>query len=232
MSGIALVTGANRGIGFEVTRQLAVDHGHTVFLGSRDPDRGRAAASRIVANGIDVVAIRLDVTDPTTIRSAAAEIARRSGRLDVLVNNAAVDYDTDQRAVTADLDRVRADLEINVFGAWATLEAVLPLLRRSDHPRVVNVSSGAGALTEMGGGTPAYSLSKAGLNVLTRKWAAELSRSGVLVNSVCPGWVATDMGGAGGRPVADGAAGIVWAATLDDDGPTGGFFRDGRPIDW
>lgn len=232
MTTISLVTGSNRGIGLEVVRQLAGDHGHTVLLGSRSPQKGRAAAAPLADAGLTVVPVALDVTDPSMVAAVAARVDATYGRLDVLVNNAAVDYDTDQRAVTADLDRVRSDLETNVFGAWRLLQALLDLLRRSEHPRVVNVSSGSGALTGMGGGTPAYGLSKAGLNVLTRKWAAELRGDGVLVNSVCPGWVATDMGGAGGRPVAEGAAGVVWAATLGDGGPTGGFFRDRRPIDW
>jgi len=116
--------------------------------------------------------------------------------------------------------------------AWSTLRAFLPLLRQSRHARVVNVSSEAGSLAGMGGGTPAYSLSKAALNALTRMLAAELRKDGILVNAVCPGWVATNMGGPGGRPVAEGAASVVWAATLADDGPTGGFFRDGRPLPW
>jgi hypothetical protein len=120
----------------------------------------------------------------------------------------------------------------HLYGPWRLVQALLPLLRLSDHPRIVNVSSEAGSLASMGGGTPAYNVSKVALNALTRMLAAELHPDGILVNSICPGWVATDMGGPGGRPVADGAAGIVWAATLPDDGPTGGFFRDGRPIPW
>jgi NAD(P)-dependent dehydrogenase (short-subunit alcohol dehydrogenase family) len=123
-------------------------------------------------------------------------------------------------------------METNVYGPWQMVQAFLPLLKKSEHPRIVNVSSGAGALTSMGGGTPAYSMSKAALNALTRMLAAELRRHGILVNSICPGWVATDMGGSGGRPVTEGATGIVWAALLPDDGPTGGFFRDGQPLDW
>ena len=123
-------------------------------------------------------------------------------------------------------------LEVNLLGAWRTTQALLPLLRRSRHGRIVNVSSGAGSITQMGAGPPAYQVSKAALNALTRTLAAELRPAGILVNAGCPGWVATDMGGPGGRPVAEGASGIVWAATLPDDGPTGGFFRDGRPVPW
>jgi NAD(P)-dependent dehydrogenase (short-subunit alcohol dehydrogenase family) len=123
-------------------------------------------------------------------------------------------------------------METNLYGAWRTALAFLPLLRRSPHPRLVNVSSGGGSISSMGAGTPAYSVSKAALNALTRILAAELRANRVLVNAVCPGWVATDMGGPGGRPVADGAASVTWAVLLDDDGPTGGFFRDGRPVEW
>ena len=154
------------------------------------------------------------------------------GRADILVNNAAILYDTGARAVTADLGTVRRAVETNVLGAWPTAQALLPLLRRSPRGRIVNVSSEAGSIRGMTGGTPAYAVSKAALNALTRLLAGELRRDRILVNAVCPGWVATDMGGPGGRPVSDGAAGIVWAATLPDDGPTGGFFRDGRPLPW
>ncbi len=154
------------------------------------------------------------------------------GRLDVLINNAAIHYDTGQSGVEADLEVVREALETNLLGGWRTAQACLPLLRRSPHGRLVNVSSGAGSLADMGAGTPAYSVSKAALNAMTRILAAELSEDGVLVNSVCPGWVATDMGGSGGRPVEDGAASVMWAVLLGDDGPTGGFFRDGKAVDW
>jgi NAD(P)-dependent dehydrogenase (short-subunit alcohol dehydrogenase family) len=207
-----------------VCRQLA-QRGYVVVLGARDAAKGARAARQL---GGDIHSVQLDVADPESVRAAADGL----DRLDVLVNNAAILYDTWQRGIDADLDQVREALDTNLLGAWRVTQAVLALLRRSPAGRIVNVSSGAGALHDMGGGTPAYRTSKAALNALTRILAAELRADAILVNSVCPGWVATDMGGSGGRPVADGAAGIVWAATLPDDGPTGGFFRDGRAIDW
>ncbi|MGK5551469.1 SDR family NAD(P)-dependent oxidoreductase [Actinomadura kijaniata] len=225
---VALVTGANRGIGREIARQLAA-RGHTVVATARSLDAATAVAAAL---GSGAVPLRLDVTSADDAERAAEEVAARFGRLDVLVNNAAITYDTWQRAVDADLDVVREAAETNLYGPWRLVQALLPLLRESDHPRIVNVSSEAASLTNMGGGTPAYNASKVALNALTRMLAAELHADRILVNAICPGWVATDMGGPGGRPVADGAAGIVWAATLPDDGPTGGFFRDGRPLPW
>jgi NAD(P)-dependent dehydrogenase (short-subunit alcohol dehydrogenase family) len=228
---VAVVTGANRGIGREVVRRLAGE-GHRVVLGARDEARGRAAADELGGAAAGIVAYALDVADDESVRAAAARVGAELGRCDALVNNAAVDYDTDARATTADLGRVQRAMETNLYGAWRTTVAFLPLLRRSPHPRLVNVSSGGGSISEMGAGTPAYSVSKAALNALTRILAAELRADGVLVNAVCPGWAATDMGGPGGRPVGEGAASVVWAVLLDDDGPTGGFFRDGRPVAW
>ena len=229
--GIALVTGANRGIGREVVRLLARD-GFTAILGARDPDKGEAAAAELRGQDLEVEFRRVDVADAQSVKALGEALANDFGRLDVLVNNAAVHYDTWQRGVDADLEVVRESLETNVLGAWRTAQACLPLLRRSPHGRLVNVSSGAGSLAGMGAGAPAYSVSKAALNAMTRILAAELRNDGVLVNAVCPGWVATDMGGAGGRPVEDGAASVIWAVTLSDDGPTGGFFRDGRRLEW
>jgi NAD(P)-dependent dehydrogenase (short-subunit alcohol dehydrogenase family) len=226
MSTISLVTGANRGIGREVCRQLA-ELGHTVILTARD-----AGAAAEAARAVDAEARQLDVTDPASVARAARWTQDRYGKLDVLVNNAAITYDTWQRAVTADLAVVREAAETNLYGPWLMVQEFLPLLRNSDHPRIVNVSSEAASLAGMGGGTPAYTASKVALNALTRMLADELGRDRVLVNTVCPGWVATDMGGPGGRPVAEGAASVVWAATLPDSGPTGGFFRDGRPLPW
>jgi len=223
----ALVTGANRGIGFAVAHELA-QQGMRVLLAARDPRKGEAASRALVSEGLDAAAVVLDVTDRTDIETLRAPL----DKVDVLINNAGVDYDTDESALSADLDRVRRIFETNLIGAWAVTQACAPGMRARGWGRIVNVSSGAGSLASMGRGPPGYSASKAALNALTRLVAGELAGTGVLVNSVCPGWVATDMGGRGGRPVADGARSVVWAATLPDDGPTGGFFRDGRPVEW
>ncbi|GAA4249034.1 SDR family oxidoreductase [Dactylosporangium darangshiense] len=224
MERVALVTGANRGIGLEVTRELAA-RGWTVLLGTRSRDKGERAASG-VAGRVEV--LELDVSDDASVAAAARAVPR----LDVLVNNAAILYDTWQTGAAADLGVVHEAMETNLFGAWRVTQALLPALRRGHHPRVVNVSSEGGSLASMGGGTPAYSVSKAALNALTRILAAELRPDGILVNAVCPGWVATDMGGPGGRPLAEGAASVLWAVDLPPNGPTGTFTRDGRPLAW
>ena len=230
--GVALVTGANRGIGLEVVRQLA-RLGFSVVLGSRDERKGEEAAEGSARDRLKVFAARLDVTDERSVEDLRRWVEGRFGRLDVLVNNAAILYDTWQRAGNANFDTVREAFETNTLGAWRVSKAFLPLLRASGRGRIVNVSSESGSLASMGGGTPAYSVSKVALNALTRMLADELRSDRVLVNSVCPGWVATEMGGpAAPRTPAEGARGIVWAATLPEGGPTGGFFRDGEPLPW
>ena len=228
---VALVTGANRGIGREVAAGLA-RAGYATVLSARDLGSAQEAADVIGPQRGSIIAAQLDVADPQSVERLAAELTRDLGRLDVLVNNAGIHYDTWQTAATADLGVVREALEVNLLGAWRTTLAMLPLLRASRHGRIVNVSSGGGSLAGMGAGTPAYGISKAALNALTIKLAADLRPARILVNAVCPGWVATDMGGPGGRPVSDGAASVLWAAELPDDGPTGGFFRDGRRLAW
>jgi len=227
---VALVTGANRGLGLECVRQLSA-LGFTVLLGARNGPRAHKAAQTI--GSPHVHAITLDVTSDADVAKCHELIRREhSGRLDVLINNAAIHYDTDQTVLTADLTIVAEALATNLLGAWRVAQMAAEVMRPHHHGRIVNVSSGAGTLATMDGNTPAYRASKAALNALTLMLAAELEDSGILVNAVCPGWVATDMGGPGGRPVADGAKSILWAALLPDDGPSGGFFRDGRPIDW
>lgn len=226
---VALVSGGNRGIGLEVCRQLA-ESGYTVVIGSRDEDRGRAAAEGLEGN---LVPHQLDVADVGSVDRTAAFLEDRFGRLDVLVNNAAISNDDGQRGVEADLDRVKEALEANLFGAWRLCEVAIPLMRRNGYGRIVNVSTGLAALEDMGGGSPGYRVSKTALNVLTRILASELRGSGILVNAVNPGWVQTEMGGSGAtRPVEEGAEALVWAATLPNNGPTGGFFRDRSPVAW
>ena len=230
-SSLALVTGGNRGIGFEVCRQLG-QRGYTVLLSARSEAKAAHAAHQLQQEGLDVAPLVLDVNDATSVAAAVAQVAKTHGVVDALVNNAAIDYDMDQRVDTADLERVARTLDTNLLGVWRVTQAFLPLLRKSAHGRIVNVSSGAGQLGGLKGGTPGYSLSKLSLNGLTLMFAHTLKKEGILVNAICPGWVATDMGGAGGRPIPAGGASVVWGVTLPDDGPTGGFYRDGKPLDW
>jgi NAD(P)-dependent dehydrogenase (short-subunit alcohol dehydrogenase family) len=229
---VALVTGANRGIGFEVCRQLA-SRGFVVFLTARDAAKAKTAAAKLATTGT-VEPLLLDVAEARSVKKAASELAARWGYLDVLVNNAGINYDTWETAEKADIDgTVIKTIATNLLGPWRVCQAFLPLLRKSRAGRIVNVSSESGSLAQMGAGPPAYQVTKAALNALTRTLAAELSGARILVNAVCPGWVATAMGGAGApRTVSEGAAGIVWAATLPDNGPTGGFFQDGKPLPW
>jgi NAD(P)-dependent dehydrogenase (short-subunit alcohol dehydrogenase family) len=228
---IALVTGANRGLGFETCRQLA-QLGLTVILSARDLTKGEVAAKQLIERGLDVIFYELDVLNQSHMNRIIRQIEQRFGRLDVLVNNAAILYDTWQSAVNAKLEIVNQALASNLFGPWKLSQLCIPLMKRNNYGRIVNVSSGAGSLHYMGSGSPAYSVSKAALNAFTRILAADLHGTGILVNSVDPGWAATDMGGRGGRPVEDGAKGIVWTATLPDNGPSGGFFFDGKHAPW
>jgi NAD(P)-dependent dehydrogenase (short-subunit alcohol dehydrogenase family) len=222
---IALVTGANRGLGFETCRQLA-RLGLTVILSARDFTKGEVAAKQLVERGLDVIFYELDVLNQSHMNRITHQIEQRFGRLDVLVNNAAILYDTWQSTLNANLDVVDQALTTNLFGPWRLSQLCIPLMKRNNYGRIVNVSSGAGSLHYMGSGSPAYSVSKAALNAFSCIFAADLHGTGILVNSVGPGWVATDMGGRGGRPVEDGAKGIVWAATLPDNGPSGGSLME------
>jgi NAD(P)-dependent dehydrogenase (short-subunit alcohol dehydrogenase family) len=226
---VALVSGGNRGIGLEVCRQLA-ERGITVVMGSRDAEQGQAAAAELLDG---VVVHQLDVADPESVERLARSVEEEFGRLDVLVNNAAISNDEGQSGVDADLDRVKEALEANLFGAWRLCEVAIPMMRRNGYGRIVNVSTGLASLEDMGGGSPGYRVSKTALNVLTRILASELRGSGILVNAVNPGWVQTDMGGSGAtRTVKEGAEALVWAATLPNNGPNGGFFRDREPVAW
>ena len=223
---VALVSGASRGIGREIARQLAADHGYLVLAGARDPES---------AGEPDHESIRwvsLDVADGSSVDRLAGEVSGDQGRLDALVNNAGI-YGGPEGAAEYDIEKAHEVLETNLFGAWRLSQAMLPLLRGSGHGRIVNVSSGAGQLSDMDGGRAAYRVSKSALNALTRTLAADEQSSGLLVNTMCPGWVRTDMGtDAAPRSVEQGADTAVWLATLPDDGSSGGFFRDREPIPW
>jgi NAD(P)-dependent dehydrogenase (short-subunit alcohol dehydrogenase family) len=230
---LAVVTGGNRGIGLEICRQLA-RRGVRVLLTSRDASQGNPAAGQLRQEGLDVEHHALDVTDPATIQALRGHLEERYGRLDILVNNAAVHIDNHSRLVEVEPQVLYPTMETNAWGPLWLVQAMLPLLERSEAGRIVNVSSGAGQLAGlMGHRTPTYSLSKAMLNLLTRMLADELQGSGILVNAMCPGWVRTEMGGPGApRSVEQGADTAVWLALLPEDGPQGGFFRDRKPIDW
>ncbi|WP_158839802.1 SDR family oxidoreductase [Saccharothrix deserti] len=246
---VALVTGANKGIGRAAAEQLAA-LGMTVLIGARDPRRGEEAAAALCASGGDAHAVTLDVTDPTTIRAAATQVEERFGHLDVLINNAGItgsgqvapEDALDQIPSSVDLDMVRAVFETNVFGVIAVTNAALPLLRRSPAPRIVNVSSHAASLTITSDPdgpladlptSAAYTPSKAALNALTVQYANELRKDGILVNAVAPGYVDTDSNNHSGHLTpAQGAAVVVRLATLGADGATGGFFSADGSVPW
>ncbi len=227
----ALVTGANRGIGLEVCRRLAAK-GLRVVLTARQRARAEAAAQALRSAG-DVTAAVLDVTDAASIRALTGDLAARGWRVDVLVNNAAILVGEASAVLEMHDDDLRRSFETNVFGAVAVSQAFAPGMMQRKYGRIVNVSSASGQLESMGTYAPAYSMSKTALNAFTRQLAAATRGHGVLVNSACPGWVRTDMGGPGAtRSVAEGADTIVWLATLPAAGPSGGFFSDRQPIAW
>jgi NAD(P)-dependent dehydrogenase (short-subunit alcohol dehydrogenase family) len=242
---IALVTGANKGIGREIAAQLAA-LGHTVVIGSRSADLGEQAAAELRAAGGDAVAVVLDVTDPTSVAAAADTVEARFGRLDALINNAGVSHRpgsdfSGQLPRSANVDDVRFVFETNVFGVITVTSAFLPLLRRSSAPRIVNVSSSAGSLALMSDPALAdqnpialgYVPSKTALTAMTIQYARDLASEHILVNAVCPGFVATDLNNhAGVRAPSEGAASAVRMATITADGPTGTFTDDQGPVPW
>ena len=233
---VAVVTGSYRGIGHEICRQLA-RLGHRVVMTSRDAAKGGAACRQLNGEpGVDgrVSYCRLDVTSSEDIKALAAELAAKFGRVDILVNNAGIMSDPKgSRALTSSLQTYRDTLETNVLAPLALIQALLPLMKKNNYGRIVNVSSGLGQLSEMASGTPAYRMSKTALNALTRMVATETRGSNILVNSMSPGWVKSDMGGPyAPRTVEEGADTAVWLATLPDGGASGGFFQDRAPIAW
>lgn len=231
---MALVTGANRGIGLEIARQLAT-LGNLVVLGSRDISLAETAAKSIQSKTCLVIPAQLDVTDHNSVDKVFRMIRSNYGRLDILVNNAGILIDETDLPSKIDPDVVLKTFETNVLGPLRMCEAAIPLMKQNHYGRIVNVSSGAGQLESLTESlySPAYSLSKANLNALTIMLAREMRGTNVLVNSMSPGWVRTDMGGPNApRSVKQGADTAVWLATLPDGGPTGGFFQDRKKIDW
>jgi NAD(P)-dependent dehydrogenase (short-subunit alcohol dehydrogenase family) len=229
---VALVTGANRGLGFETSRQLLAK-GLTVVLAGRDDAALERARRTLAQSEQRAMTIRMDVTDVESIVAAQRTVADRVGSVDVLVNNAAVLLFENDDVLSIPPDAYRDTFETNVFGVIEVCRVFAPDMARARYGRIVNVSSGAGQLATMSAYAPAYSMSKTALNAFTRILAHTYQGSGVLVNAVDPGWVRTDMGGASApRSPQEGADTIVWLATLPDGGPTGGFFRDRRAIEW
>jgi NAD(P)-dependent dehydrogenase (short-subunit alcohol dehydrogenase family) len=228
---VAVVTGANRGIGHEIVRQLA-ERGILAVLTARDPAEAAAAATGLGGPDAGVLAHQLDVTDDSSVRRLADWVTGELGRADILVNNAGGHW-FHHSAADADISLVEGALATNLVGAWRMCTALVPLMRSRGYGRIVNVSSGAGSFSAPSIGTPAYTVSKCALDMLTLVLGRELEGTGILVNAACPGWVRTRIGGAGAdRSVEEGADTPVWLATLPDDGPTGGLFRDRQPTDW
>ncbi len=224
---VVLVTGANRGIGLEICRQLAAA-GQRVLLTARDEEKGRSAAASLPG---EVHFFHLDVTDPGSYENVQNYIAAEFGYLDVLINNAGIMSSTRGFDKT-DLNDIRRVMETNLFGIIGLTQTLLPLLYKSSAGRIINISSGLGAISEMGGGYAGYRLSKTALNGFTAALAADLSATNIRVNSMCPGWVKTDMGGSGAhRSVEKGAETAVWLATAGQI-PNGKFLRDKIIIDW
>lgn len=230
---VAVVTGAGSGIGYEIARQLA-RRGLRVVLTARNTEKAEAACAALAADGLDVAFQQLDVRRSEQAGALAQQLGREYGRLDILVNNAGVLLDPKgTRVATVAVGLARDTLETNVIGPLIVTQALLPLMKKGGYGRIVNMSSGLGQLQGMGVGAPAYRISKTAMNAFTCTLAAELESTGIKVNAMCPGWVRTAIGGANApRSVEEGADTAVWLATLPDDGPTGGFFRDRKPIAW
>lgn len=234
---IALVTGANRGLGFETSKQLA-KKGFKVYMASRDEQKGKMACEILSSAGLNVVALKMDVTKTKDIRSAVDLFKSNNETPDVIVNNAGVflemlsDSGNNESILNVDPVIILKTIETNTMGPLKLLQAFVPMMKDKDYGRIVNISSGMGQLQEMGGKAPGYRISKTSLNALTKILQAELSDTKITVNSVCPGWVKTDMGGdSAPRSVEEGVATTVWLATTDNP-PAGKFFRDKEEINW
>lgn len=229
---LALITGANRGLGLETARQLS-EKGFLVFLSARSREAGEAAVKKLQSNGAEVRFVELEVTEIASIRSAAQAVAAHVDHLDVLVNNAAILEGENASVLHVTAESLQRTLAVNAVGPLLVAQAFVPLLSRSKRARIINVSSGAGSLHDMETYAPAYSISKAALNAVTRQLAAALRSKHIAVNSVCPGWVRTDMGGSyAPLAVAEGADTIVWLATEAPQNLTGQFLQDRQVIPW
>ena len=237
---VALVTGANRGIGYVISRRLG-EQSITVILGARDPNKGAEACSRLQGEGLDVHFELLDMSDEKSIKAAIGSIRKQFGRLDILVNNAGIMIDGEEDAQNVGQETIQMTMQTNVMGPLMLCQACIPLMKTGGYGRIVNMASTLGSLTEMadprsmyaGVRTPAYRFSKAGLNCITTLLAKEVRDDNILINSACPGWVRTDMGGDQAPLTPEqGADTPVWLATLPDGGPTGGFYRERTLIPW
>ena len=227
---IALVTGANRGIGFEICRQLA-KKGINVILTSRNEEKGKEACKKLEKEGIKVDYHQLDVTNPKSIKKIKEYVEKNYGRLDILVNNAGILLDYNKHGLDVDVNTVGKTMETNIYGPLMLCQEFVPLMKKNNYGRIVNLSSLMGQLSTMDGGYPAYRMSKTCLNALTRIVASEVKDYNILVNSMSPGWVRTDMGGPNAEmSVEEGADTVIWLATLKDNGPSGRFFRDKKEI--
>lgn len=231
---VTVVTGASRGLGLAAARRLAAVEGHRVVATARQPANLDALRSELQLAGHPIECRQLDVTDDASVAALRDWLGERFGRVDVLINNAGIGIDHYSTSLLElPLEVLRSTLETNLFGALRVTQALVPLMRASRAGRIVNLSSGLGQLSEMGVGVPAYRISKVALNAVTHILAAELAGSRIKVNSVCPGWCRTDMGGPKApRSPEEGIDSVIWLATLPDDGPSGGFFRDRTPIPW
>ena len=227
MKKISLITGANRGIGLETAKQMKA-LGYDVVLTSRNADEGQRAAREI-----GVAYHQLDVTSEESIAALTAYMDTEYGSLDVLINNAGILHDRSDKILDIPIDKMRTMFETNTFAPLMLIRALLPLMQKNDYGRIVNVSSQLGSISRFSDYTPAYRITKLSLNGITRMLADALQGTNILVNAVHPGWVKTDMGGAEAPlSLAEGAQNVIWAATLPDDGPNGGFFYEGKPMDW
>jgi NAD(P)-dependent dehydrogenase (short-subunit alcohol dehydrogenase family) len=236
MKKVAIVTGASRGLGFATSEALA-RMGYKVIMAMRSPEKAQAEINKLKMKDLDVTAMKLDVASEKSIESFVNDFKRDVGALDVLVNNAGIFIDDEDggndSVFKTKSSTIQKTFTTNTLGPFLLTQKLLPMMIGDGYGRIVNISSGMGQLSEMNQAYAAYRISKTALNVVTKVFAEETKGQDILVNSVCPGWVKTDMGGKGAaRTIEQGIKGIIWAATLPKGGPTGGFFRDGESLNW